>query len=50
MYSSLEEASFRVPEWSILGPLLFDIFTCDLFWIISKTDFSNYGDNVIKSL
>ena len=34
-YSSWEEALFGVPDCSILGPLLFKIFLCELFFVIN---------------
>ena len=35
-YSSGKEILFDVPQGSILGPLLFNVFVCDLFDFIEK--------------
>ena len=29
----------------ILGPLLFNIFMCDLFFIVNEIDFASYADD-----
>ena len=44
-YSSWEEILFGVPQGSILGPLLFNIFLCDKFFELSQTNFASYADD-----
>ena len=44
-YSSWEEILFEVPHRPILGPLLFNIFICDLFIMIDDFNIANYADD-----
>ena len=42
---SWEEIISRVPQGSILGPLLSNIFLSDLFLFFENYDLSNYADD-----
>ena len=46
--SSREEILFGVPKGSILGPLLFNIFLCDVFYMMTDTDFASYADDITQ--
>ena len=44
-YKTCEEILFGVPQGSILGPILFNIFLSDLFLVVQNVDFASYADD-----
>ena len=45
MYSDWFDVDTRVPQCSILGPLLFKVNICDLFYYLENTQVANYADD-----
>ena len=44
-YSSWKELKYGIPQGTILGPLLFNIFINDIFYFINETKIANYADD-----
>ena len=44
-FNSWRDIEYGVPQESILGPLLFNIHLCDLFYFLDNLDIASYADD-----
>ena len=44
-FSRYSEIKYGVPQGSILGPLLFNVYICDIFFDIIECDIASYADD-----
>ena len=49
-YSSHRKLQYGVPQVSILGPLLFNLFMNDIFYFINESKLANYADDTTAYL
>ena len=44
-FGDWKEIEIGVPQWSVLGPFLFNVFINDIFWFANRTKICNYADD-----
>ena len=44
-YSTLRKTNFGLSQGSVLGPLLFNIFIADMFYLMNGSNICNYADD-----